>query len=143
MRPRRLLRLAVLHHAGSVHRELLCPPGGLRHFPGLAGAVAQRFLARSAHAGFAALSARAPSLRCAKLGVAKAETASPSASAAATCLFLSPISSPPSVFCTFAPSCRGNDAREQSSGARLCIAASLPAARGRNHCNTVMPRDES
>jgi hypothetical protein len=68
-----------------------------------------------------------PSLRCAKLGVAKAETASPSASAAATCLFLRPITN----LLPTRPSRRDNARGRKSSAAPLCIPASLPAATGR------------
>jgi hypothetical protein len=59
-----LLRLAVLHHARSVHRELLCPPRRLRHFPGLGAAIAQCLLACSAHALLAPLSALCEARRC-------------------------------------------------------------------------------
>jgi hypothetical protein len=82
----------------------------------------------------------APSLRCAKLGVAKAETASPSASAAATCLFLRPITN----LLPTRPSSRDN-ARGQKSSAAPALHTCKPAGRNRQGTRhkIVMPRDSS
>jgi hypothetical protein len=69
--PSVFLLLAMLHHTGAVLLDLAVTPRVLAQFSRLRGAVSQRLLPLATHAK------DAPSLRCAKLGVASAETATP------------------------------------------------------------------
>jgi hypothetical protein len=81
--------LAALHHAGAVFVQLLNTPSGLVIFP------ASPLQSRSAFSRWPLMS---PSARCAKLGVASTERASPAANPAAMYLFPRTILRSPSSF---------------------------------------------
>src|SRR5262249_32559303 len=93
-----LFLLAPLHHAGAVFVELLHAPVDWLIFP------ASPLHSRSAFSRSLLIPVSPCSLRCAKLGVARVEAASPNASAAAPYLFLRIIID----FLPMRPTSRGN-----------------------------------